>query len=83
MVQYAVGDLISDGRRGRSAGQLFDDLELDLHPVRADAFDVHGNPVSGLEIFPGVCQTGEVGSQLNEGTVLLDGADDAPTVSPG
>ena len=45
MVQYAVGDLISDGRRSRSAGQLFDDLELDLHPLRTDGLDVDRDAV--------------------------------------
>ena len=82
MLQPPVGDLIMDGLDwGR--GQLLDDLELDLHPLRADALDVHGYPVPGGQALPRVGQAGEVGGQLDEAAVVLHRPHHAPDRLPG
>lgn len=63
--------------------QLFNDLELDFHPLRTDTFDVDRDRVPDVQPFPDVRQTGEVGRQFNEAAVLLDAADNAPHRFPG
>ena len=62
--------------------QFFDDLEFDFHPLRTDTFDVDRDRVPGVQPFPGVRQTGEVGCQFDETAVLFDAADNAPDRFP-
>ena len=78
MLQYAVGDLIPQRRRRWVRRETLDDLQLDLHPLRADAFDVHGHVISRRKPLPGVRKARQVGRQLNKAAVLFHAADDAP-----
>lgn len=74
----AVGDLIADGLRHLGPGKPVDDLELYLHLLRLDAFDVDRDGVSHRQLGEGVRQAREVGCELHKDAVVLETADDAP-----
>ena len=78
MLQYAIGDLILQRRRRWVRRKPLDDLQLDLHALRADAFDVYRHVISRRKPLPGVRKAGQIRCQLNEAAVLFHAADDAP-----
>ena len=53
------------------------DHQLDLHLFRQDVLDVDAHGLPGGKVGAAFGKTGQVGRDLNEGTVLLHAAHDA------